>query len=189
MRTIYQDDLPPEDTCYGPGLSHEDNIYDEEPESDNESFVEVDPDLTADNTHLRLQYHINEYHTRCWGTEPVDFTQGPDTWRWFRLPDYVPVQVSDAGFIRDSQTHMVSNGFSEAGTPYRVYVLRSLYASSPSKLVPVHDLVWQAFRGPLPPGYKVGHNTWALREKDSFGKLPNDLGSLELVPTAAYSTF
>ena len=141
-----------------------------------------DEDLDAYNE--RLDYHIDEYYTRCYGTDDVNFDVEPEKWVWFRLGD-AAVQVSDQGKIRCPRLHYVTEGFAVPGTPYRSYPLY-VNKDGPATNMYVHDIIWRAFNGEVPNGYDVRHNMWVVKSR--VEKYPNNLASLDIYVSLNAST-
>lgn len=79
----------------------------------------------------------------------------PIEWKLVKVGDTV-LHVSSHGKVKPYKSLCLStNGFPVAGTPYYSYPVE--HERGMTRNVLVHDLVWQAFRGTVPPGWDVRH--------------------------------
>lgn len=132
-------------------------------------------DSDDDGYEQRLNYHIDEYYTRCYGTEEVDLKE-PEKWTWFRMGD-AALMVSDEGKIRCPRKHFVSYGYAIPGSPYSSYPV-AIDKFEPPVQMYVHDIVWRAFNGDIPKGYEVRHSMWVIKERQE--RYSNSITALDI---------
>lgn len=107
--------------------------------------------------------------------------QGTCLWRPLEVHG-ITLLVASTGAIRLSNAPFwnVHYGVVVPGTPYRSVVLQVDVEEGESSYHYMHELVWQAFEGPIPEGWFVGHKVDEWRRLGSAGEVSNALHALEL---------
>lgn len=99
------------------------------------------------------------------------------------MVDGVVLEVSSHGKVRPHKSSWFEavDGFPYAGTPYKVYrVNHEVYF--------VHDLVWRAFRGHVPPGWSVRHVGAHALHTSVDDMFSNAIWNLEIYPDTVTQT-
>ena len=110
----------------------------------------------------------------------------PTLWKNLKLGKTI-IQVSSMGVVKrhDSLFEHSTKGNILEGTPYRTYSLE--YETGDIRQYLVHELVWLAFKGPVPQGWVVRHrHSYTMHARKSYS---NALHHLDAVLDTVHSAF
>jgi hypothetical protein len=100
----------------------------------------------------------------------------PVHWTRLAIGETTVLHVCSEGSFRieGAPFYVQESGTLLSGTPFRTLTVEA----APGRLRTffVHELVWRAFQGDLPPGFEVRHQAWAAEGTP----YPNSLDALEL---------
>lgn len=112
--------------------------------------------------------------------ELIAMKRPPLLWKNIKLGDTI-LEVSSHGSIKPFRSLLnASEGFALPGTPYRTYPVEYKYGEMREHYV--HDLVWLAFKGPVPKGWMVRHKIRCAASKHQKGVYSNALHYLDISP-------
>lgn len=135
-------------------------------------YPDSDNDLDFDDSYDCDEPNFSGYAAK---TDPLVFADvlaSAPEWKQIRLGTDV-IQVSSHGDVRKSGAiFQNSNGWIVPGTPYRSFMV--YYGPGDTREYYIHDIVWRAFNGDPPPGWRVVHK--------AHGCYNNNIENLTIVP-------
>lgn len=150
-------------------LHNEDDYLDENYEDDLESYHE---ESDGDSLYCTAQDIVAQ--------ELMAIQRPPLIWKNIKLGQTI-LEVSSYGSIKPFKgLANSSEGFVLPGTPYRTYTID--YGFGDKREHYVHDLVWMAFKGPIPNGWTVRHKIRTSASKYQSRLYSNALHYLDITP-------
>jgi hypothetical protein len=126
-------------------MYYESDVYPEE------DLLPCDPEETDTESYAEE----SEYDDTHVDEDPSDYVSIPHVWKCIKLGVTI-LEVSNEGKVKPYKSLLQSSlGYAVAGTPYRCYPVE--VTKGEWKNYYVHELVWHAFRGPVPPSWVVRH--------------------------------